>query len=118
MSQDHDAPLRTAIARELQKFGFVVTSVLVSFGESLGPNDRVSHKVRDGAKQLMAHNSQGRAHHLLWLHAGGRDPEIQLEQFRSTLYGMTHIFGPDLPLRPSPRRKLRSIATTTKETTQ
>jgi Holliday junction resolvase len=68
---------------------------LVSFAEPLGPNASVSEKVRYGTTQLLAHKSPAGAYHLLWLHAGGRDCEVQFEQFKSTIYGITNIFGPD-----------------------
>lgn len=70
---------------------------LVPFAESTGTNERVSEKARDGIKQLLAHDLTGIGFRLLWLHAGGRDPEVQYEQFRATLYGMTHIVAPELP---------------------
>ena len=69
---------------------------LVSFTESIGSNERVSGRAREGVKQLRAHNLTGTGFRLLWLHAGGRDPEVQFEQFRATLYGMTQIVAPEL----------------------
>ena len=64
---------------------------IVPHAESTGRSERVAEKARDGVKQLQAHKSAESAFHLLWLHAGGRDPEVQVEQFRSTLYGITNI---------------------------
>jgi Holliday junction resolvase len=69
---------------------------LVPFAESAGRNKGVSEKIRYGAKQLQAHDLIGTGFRLLWLHAGGRNPEVQFEQFRATLYGMTHIVAPEL----------------------
>jgi hypothetical protein len=59
--------------------------------ESMGPDGRVSEKARDGVRQLRE-VQHPEAFRLLWLHAGGRDPETQVEQFRATLYGITQIF--------------------------
>lgn len=83
-----------ALAEEMRRLD---AGELVPFAESIGPSARVSEKTRDGVKQLRAHNLEGEGFRLLWLHAGGREPEVQFEQFRSTLYGMTQIVDPESP---------------------
>lgn len=81
-----DDPEALREERDRLKGGEVVGSF-----EPMGPNPRVFEKARDGVKQLLTHPKQ-EAFRLLWLHAGGRDPETQVEQFRATLYGTTQIF--------------------------
>jgi predicted exporter len=61
----------------------------------MGSNPRLSEKARDGMKQLQEFLGENSDFRLLWLHAGGRDPEIQVEQFRATLYGTTKIVDRD-----------------------
>ena len=78
--------------RERLRKGEVVPSF-----QSMGSNPRVSEKTRDGVKQLQEFPGEDSDFHLLWLHAGGRDPDIQVEQFRATLYGTTKIIDPDSP---------------------
>lgn len=81
-----DDPEALSRERELLNRGEVAQNF-----ESMGWNDRVSEKARDGVGQLRAANDPD-AFQLLWLHAGGRNPETQLEQFRATLFGTTQIF--------------------------
>lgn len=68
---------------------------IVSHAEPAGRINRVSGIVRHGVDQLSSYEAPPGAFHLLWLHAAGRDPELQMEQFRATLYGMTNIFDLD-----------------------
>jgi hypothetical protein len=51
--------------------------------------------LRDGVKQLWALTADRRDLSLLWLIAVGADQAGKYEQFRSTLYGLTNVVGPD-----------------------
>ena len=70
---------------------------VVSRAEPAGRTNRVSGIVRYGVDQLSSYQAPPGAFHLLWLHAGGSNAELQMEQFRATLYGMTNIFDLDSP---------------------
>ena len=59
--------------------------------EYWGPKNTVARIIKDGSRQLAAWPEEERDYCLLWLHASGRDPESQYEQFRGTLLGVTNI---------------------------
>ncbi len=63
------------------------------WSEPWAPRNTVSRILRDGARQLAAFPEEQYDFALLWLHAEGRDPGSQLEQFRHTLYGLTRVFS-------------------------
>lgn len=59
--------------------------------QSTGYNNAVSAVIRDALKQLAAFKGETVHFKLIWLHARGRKPDIQLDQFRATLYGSVDI---------------------------
>lgn len=63
--------------------------------EYWGPRNTVSRIAKEAAQQLTSWPEDQRDFCVLWLHAEGRDPESQWEQFRGTLLGTTNIIEMD-----------------------
>ncbi|MEA2561261.1 MAG: hypothetical protein QOH06_2765 [Acidobacteriota bacterium] len=60
---------------------------------SLAPMNTIASKARDGVCQLNDYPSEERDFSLLWLHAEGEEPQSQVEQFASTLYGKANVYS-------------------------
>ncbi len=58
---------------------------------SLGFRNSVSSVIREACDQLAAFEPEAAHLRLLWLHAKGRYPDDQLEQFRATLIGVVDL---------------------------
>jgi hypothetical protein len=61
------------------------------------PQNTISRIIKKAAEQLLAYPDETNAFRLVWLLALGSDANGQYEQFRSTLYGLTNVVGPDNP---------------------
>ena len=85
-----DDPVLLAEERAKLEAGEVVSRAVPA-----GRTNRVSGIVKHGVGQLSSYQAPAGAFYLLWLHASGKDAELQIEQFRGTLYGMTNIFDLD-----------------------
>jgi len=59
--------------------------------ESTGYRNAVSAMIREAADQLAAFADQRVDFRIIWLHARGRHPDVQMSQFRATLYGARDI---------------------------
>ena len=57
------------------------------------PRNTISGVIREGVEQLSAFPIGDYDYSLLWLHAQGRDPESQFQQFAHTLFGLTQVFS-------------------------
>jgi len=57
----------------------------------LGPRNRIAAIVREASTQLEAYDPGKAAFRLLWVLATGPNAEAYVEQFRSTLYGLTEL---------------------------
>lgn len=64
---------------------------IVNQSESLGRDNSLSGIIRDGADQLRSYPSNGNTFKLIWIHAGGEDPVLQMSQVHGTLYGPVHL---------------------------
>jgi hypothetical protein len=63
---------------------------VVTIASRWGPKNVVDGIVKDGVDQLTSFGDPSMMR-ILWLHAVGRDPESQAEQFFHTLYGATNV---------------------------
>ncbi len=68
---------------------------IVDIATPFVPRNTLSGILRHGVKQLRALTAERRNLSLLWLIAVGADQIGKYEQFRSTLYGLTNVIGPD-----------------------
>lgn len=68
---------------------------IVDLATPFVPRNTLSGILRDGVKQLRSLATERRDLSLLWLIAVGADQMGKYEQFRSTLYGLTNVVGPD-----------------------
>ncbi|MBI1965493.1 MAG: hypothetical protein HYS46_04520 [Betaproteobacteria bacterium] len=69
-----------------------VRGEVVSKSETINRTNAVSAIVGDAIDQLRTYPASAHSFRLIWLHADGRDAELQMMQFRGTLYGLTHIY--------------------------
>lgn len=91
-----DDPVELAEFHDTLQRGGVAETAL-----PFAPQNTISGVVRKGASQLAAFADPTDPFRLLWLLAIGTDAKGQYEQFRSTLYGLTNVVGPDaVPLMP------------------
>lgn len=60
----------------------------------IGPRNQLSRIIRDGVKQMLAHDPEGDSFRIIWLHSSGQDPDLHRERFLSTLYGIEKLFRP------------------------
>lgn len=67
---------------------------IVEISSAFVPRNTLSKIMKDGTRQLRSFAAL-RDFSLLWLIARGADQTGQYEQFRSTLYGLTNVVGPD-----------------------
>ncbi len=65
--------------------------------EPMRRGGRIPEVVRSGAHQLRATHTKGGPYRLLWLVAMGHHPNVQVSQFRSSLYGIVNIVDFDDP---------------------
>lgn len=63
------------------------------WSEPWAPRNTISKVIREGAQQLAVFPADEYDYSLLWLHAEGRYPESQFQQFAHTLFGLTRVFS-------------------------
>lgn len=74
--------------KNLMKYGFGVRTVYI------GRNNSISKEVKEAAGQLRATPEDSKAFRVIALVAEGDDPEDQVVQFQSTLYGLVNLLLP------------------------
>lgn len=65
--------------------------LLVSKSETINRTNSVSGIVSNAVEQLSEYKTSPKSMKLIWLHASGQDPELQMTQFRGSLYGLVDI---------------------------
>lgn len=70
------------------------TGKVVMKATPTGPRNTLASIIRDGVKQMDDEDRDHAKFHVLWLHSWGRDAELSLGRFRSTLFGCVQTIYP------------------------
>lgn len=70
---------------------------IVSSSIPIGPRNRLYGIVKEGVQQMMEHDPEHNAFHVIWLHSTGRDADLFNMRFRATLFGMQNLVSTERP---------------------
>ena len=87
---DNEELLRTEEER-------LASGEMVQHFEGTGRLSPIARVIEDGVKQIRSLPPNHSDFRLLWLHAEGARPKLQMQQFHGTLYGTTNIIEIDGP---------------------
>ena len=59
----------------------------------LGPRNTLAGLIREGIRQILAHDQAGNSFRVIWLHSSGQDPEVHYQRFYATLFGSETLFS-------------------------